>query len=239
MAAILREVLNAQGLGLTISCAGQSRVGLNISGTWTGLISFYFSTDGLNYEPYNKLSMAVFPTTTTQQSATANGNFEVGVKNFVGVRIILTTLTTGAPVVALGTSIDSSYQDAFLVSTSKYVEQTSGAGAANTVTVAQQANRAWRVRTLTVGFSAAPASNVNVQITDGASNVIWSGYATVSSSGGGESGGTWTAPLPQDPNWPGVTGGGVVNTPGNSLVIAVAAGGGSVVSTVNAEICAA
>ena len=52
-------------------------------------------------------------------------------------------------------------------------------------------------------------------------------------------GGSWNVPLPFDTGTPGQVGGGLVTTPGNSLVITLAAPGGSVVSTLNAEVAAA
>jgi len=98
------------------------------------------------------------------------------------------------------------------------------------VTIAAQTNRGWRLRTLTVGWSVAPAAAVLCTIQDG-STVIWETYIPKDTPVG-----DFQVKLPADPNTPGLSGGGVFNTPGNTLVITVADPGGSVVSKINAEI---
>lgn len=240
MANLLREVLNASGMSLGIYCAGQSKVGINVSGTWTGTIPFSASTDGLNFIP---LSVTPFASGPTVQSTTANGSWEVLVQNYLVVKcgkapVGGVTIASGSAVVVMGSSIDASYQDAFLASTSKYVSQSVGGGATNVVTINAQTNRAWRLRTLSIGYSAAAAGSVDLKVSDGASAVLWEGYVPPSLNGV-SGGGTWLAPLPPDDGNPGIVSGGVVGTPGNSLIITLAAPGGSVVSTVNAEIYSA
>jgi hypothetical protein len=68
-----------------------------------------------------------------------------------------------------------------------------------------------------------------VQVTDGASAILWAGDLPTTA-------GVTNIPLPADNNQFGVSGGGVVNTPGNTLVITVASAGGSVKTNVNAEV---
>ncbi len=232
MATILREALNSQGMQLTIFCGGQSYVGLNVSGTWAGLINWSGSFDGIKFFP---LSVTPFPSGATVQSVTGNGNSFVPVQNYVAVRATLTTLTSGSAVVTMAASIDSSYQDAFLGATSLFVNQETSGGLTNVVTIAAQANRAWRCRTLSVGFSVAAGAAVALTISDGSSGVIWKGYVPANPEATGTSGGTFLVPLPADSNVPGVSGGGVVGTVGNSMIITLGAPGGSVVSEVNAE----
>ena len=148
------------------------------------------------------------------------------------MKVCFATLLTGTVVATLVASVDSSYQDAFLASTSKYVNAVHGR-AACVITQAAQANRAWRLRTLTTAFSVAAAAAVKLTITDGASAVLWEEYVPAAA-------GTYLVPLPADPNVPGLSGGGLVNTPGNSMmVITLADGGGSVSSELNAEFTAA
>ena len=224
MATRLTEVLNADAMSLGIYCGGQSKVGINLSGTWAGTVRFFGSTDGINFIP---LSVTPFASGTTVQSATANGNWEVLVQNYVVIKAVFSR-TSGSVVVVLSASIDSSYQDAFLASTSRFVAQEITAGAANAITQAAQANRAWRLRTLTGACSAAPGAAVKVTVTDGASSLLWESYIAASA-------GPFAVTLPADPNTPGVSGGGVVGTPGNSMVVTLAAPGGSVVSSLNCE----
>ncbi len=229
MANIIREALNADQMRLPLFTGGMSAVGFGLSGTWTGSVAFRFSNDGIRFFP---LSVTPFASGTAVQAATANGNYFSPVLNFVAVDVVFTRLT-GTLIATLATSIDSSWQDAFLASTSKYVNSVA-TGATNTITIAAQANRAWRLRTLSVGVqsTATWASNPVLKITDGASSILWaSDIATTA--------GVTNMPLPADSNTPGLSGGGVVNTPGNTLVITLASGGGSVQTNLNAEIVAA
>lgn len=234
MATILAEALNATGMKLTIFSGGQSYVGLNVAGTWVGTVSFFGSTDGMNFVP---LFVTPFASGTAVSSSTANGSWFVPVGNYLAIRVTFTR-TSGTAIVTLAASTDSSYQDAFLATTSRWVSQSVSGGAANAITVAAQANRAWNISELVIGYSVAPAAAVLVTISDGASSVLWETYVPpLVNDGAATVGGTFRVPLPQpsgsDPR------GGVTNTPGNSLVITLAAPGGSVVSKVNAKISAA
>lgn len=229
MATIVREVLTVLSMKLPIFCGGMSRVGFGISGTFVGTVSFFYSTDGVNFRP---LSVRPFASGATVQSTTATGNWEADVGNAVAIMVQVTAYTSGSVIVTLGASIDSSYQDAFLAPTSKFVSQEVAGGSTNVITQAAQTNRAWRLRTLTGAFSVAAGAAVAITITDGASSVLWKSYVPLTA-------GPWTVTLPPDPNIPGVGGGGVVGTAGNSLVVTLAAPGGSVVSEVNCEFLAA
>jgi hypothetical protein len=229
MATIIREVLTSTSFPpLTIWCAGMTSVGVALTGTWTGSVAFLGSTDGLNFKP---ITVTPFPQGTGVQSAAANGNFYFNVANYRAFQI-KPTVTTGSIVAVMGVSLDSSYQDAYLAPSSKYVSQETASGAATTITIAAQANRAWRLRTLSGGFSAAPGAAVKVTVSDGGSTTLWEEYLSASAGG-------WQLKLPTGTTTPGVIDGGVVNTPGNSLVITVAAPGGSVTTAASAEIAAA
>ncbi len=224
MATILREVLNADQMKLIIFCGQQSKVGIGLSGTWVGTVAFRASTDGVNF---TSVTVAPFASGTAVSSVTTTGNWEFDVKNYVAFQVVFTR-TSGSVVAQLAASIDSSYQDAFLASTSIFVSQGATGGAANTITQAAQANRAWRLRTLSGGFSVAPSAAVKVTVSDGGSATIWEEYLAAAA-------GPWKLQLPLDSNVPGVTGGGVVGTPGNSLVVTIAAPGGSVATSASAE----
>jgi hypothetical protein len=227
MANTIRQVLNAQGLSLPLFCGGLSRIGIGVSGVWTGQLNFEFSVDGLTFYP---MSVAVFALDVGQQFTTVNGNFYVAVKNFIAARCRLVTLTSGAPVVIMSASVDSSYQDAFLASTSHFVNQASSANSGNVVTQPAQANRAWRLRYLNISVSgtAVWAASPAFKISDGASAVLWAGDLPTAQ-------GQNTIGLPEDPKTAGLSGGGVVGTPGNSMVVTVAAAGSGIITNVNAE----
>lgn len=225
----LQEVLTAQGIKLPIFCGGTAAVGIGVTGTWTGTLTFKYSTDGINF---NNLFATPFPSGTAVNTVTANGNWFIRALNYVVVQVEMTTLLTGSPIITLCAAGDNSWQDAFLVATSQFVEQQATGGLANTITIAAQANRAWRCRTVSGGFSVAPAAAVRVTITDGASAVIWSEWLAATA-------GQWKLNLPADSYFPTVSLGGVVGTAGNSMVVTVAAPGGAVVTDMSCEILTA
>lgn len=231
MANLIRAGLNVAGARLPLYTGGQSLAGFSLAGTWVGTVGFQYSTDGVNFKD---LFVTPFPSGTAVKSATANGNWLARNLNAVAVQLNLSALTSGSVLATIAASTDASAQDAFLASTSKYISQSVSGGATNVITVAAQANRAWRLRSLSVGGSIAASAAVDVKVTDGASSVLWEGYVPPSLNGI-SGGGSFLLPLPPpDPSSP--NSGGVVGTPGNSMVITLAAPGGSVVSTVNAEL---
>lgn len=229
-----RRAINASGDSLTLFTGGMSRIGFGVTGTWAGTLTFFGSNDGVNFFKVGVLPFPVTAPLTQQNNTTANGNFEAFVNNLVAFKIGATTLTSGTALIQMAASNDTSYQDAFMASTSRAVSQSQSGGTANTLTIAAQANRAWRCRTLSVGWSVAPAAAVELTISDGGSATLWDGYIPPTPATGGLIG-TYLVPLPSDPGIPGITGGGVVGTVGNSLVITLSAPGGSVVSKLNAE----
>lgn len=231
MSLVIREGLNSTGMRLPLFTGGQSFAGFGIAGTWAGTLSFQFSTDGVNF---NALSVQPFASGTTIQSTTANGNWFVPVQNFVAVQVVATALTSGVAVVTIATAIDSSWQDAFLAATSIFVNQSSTANAANAVTIAAQTNRAWRLRSLVISVSATATWGASPALTvsDGSSSILFAIDPPTTT-------GTYEVPLPADNGTPGTPGKGLVNTPGNSMVITLAAAGGTAKTNVNAEMRAA
>lgn len=230
MANPIFEALGATGMSLGIYCGGMSYVGISLTGSWVGTVRFFGSVDGVNFIP---VSVTPFASGTAVTSATANGNWFLPVGNFVVIKAVFTR-TSGTVTVKMATSIDSSYQDAFLLATSIFQNSTQTA-ATNTLTIAGQANRAWRLRTLVVsvsGGAATWAASPNLTIKDG-TTLLWGLDIPVTDAS------NYNIPLPADPKTPGVSGGGIITTPGNALVIAMVSGGGAVVTNINAEVRAA
>lgn len=226
MANIIRLGLSADGMKLPLFVGGMSRAAFLLSGTWAGTVRFEVSYDGVNFKP---LHVTPFASGTAVSSATANGSWWCDVGNALVVRVSFTR-TSGTVLAAVACSIDASYQDAFLASTSRFVNQTV-TNTTNTVTVAAQANRAWRCRTLTITVEAAAtwAAQPCWKILDGASSVLWAGDLATAA-------GQYKIELPSDPGIPGVVGGGVVGTVGNAMSVVVAAAGSGVDTNINAEI---
>jgi hypothetical protein len=228
VAALIREALNADGMSLTVFTGGQSKVGIGLTGTWVGTVKFFASVDGINFIP---VYLTPFASGTTVLSTTATGNWESACLNYVAFKATFTR-TSGTAIVTMAASVDASYQSAFLAASSVFVSQSIASGAANAITQAAQANRAWRLRTCVVGYSTAASSVALLTVSDGGSSTLWETYVPVGATG---LIGTFQVPLPADPNIPGLTGGGIVGTVGSSMVVTLAAPGGSTVSKLNCE----
>jgi hypothetical protein len=224
MATIIREVLNNATQSLTIFCGGMAKVGIGIpalSGAGT-TVSFFGSTDGLNFIPIN---VNIFPFSSGQSTTTATGNFETPVLDFVAMRVQVTTLgPAGAVTVVMATAIDSSWQDAFLTPQQKWPSSYKLGGGQNILNIPAQANRAWRVRSLVITAVGGPtgwASQPVLQVVDGQFPVL-PGTVTWQMDLIGQNTGPLNIPLPSDSNTPGVSGGGIVGTPGNQMNIVLA-----------------
>ncbi len=245
MATIVREALNAAGMRLTIFSSGAAYVGLNLSGVWAGSVQFQASTDGINF---NAVNLTPWPSGVDVSAATANGNWFSRALNYLAFQVYVPTLTSGAVATALATSNDSSYQNAFLTPQARY-PFSHALSATNLLTVAAQANRAWRLRTLLVSTgtgnpssssssSGSPGTGTATAVTwadspalivrDGV-NIIWGCDLPTTI-------GPYSVPLPADPGIPGLVGGGVVGTVGNAMTISVASGGAYIYSSIQAEV---
>lgn len=228
MAQITREVLNADGMSTTIYCAGQSTVGIGISGTWVGTVKFYGSQDGLNFIA---LTVTPFASGTGVQSTTATGNWFVAVQNFVAIKVTFTR-TSGSVTAILAAAVDASWQDAFLSSTTIFASSSVTSGN-NTLTQAAQTNRAWNLQFLEV-CSSGPGYGANGKV------VVYDGGVTGSvlyqetlTSPVGSVGTVQKCNLPVDQNG----NPSIVNTPGNAMTIVVY-GTGNNATIVNAKFSA-
>src|SRR6516162_11190605 len=96
----ISELLNATGMGLALFTGQQTRVGVGLSGAWTGTVAFNASTDGIIFNP---VFMTPFASGTNVSSATANGNWFSDVKNYLAFQAVFTR-TTGSVIVALSAS---------------------------------------------------------------------------------------------------------------------------------------
>src|SRR3990167_2704809 len=220
---LIQEVLNADAMSLTIPCEGKGNVGIGISGTWTGTVTFKASTDGLNFID---LSVTPFASGTAVQSATANGNWFTPAKNFKSIKVTFTR-TTGSVQVTMAAAEDSSWQDAFLATTTIFNSSYASSGV-NTLTQAAQANRAWKLEFLEVSFSGpgfGAAGRITVYDGTVAGNVL---YRSFLASPVGSVGTNQLLDLPP---------GGITNTPGNAMTIVIDSAGSNA-STINTKFSA-
>jgi hypothetical protein len=218
MASYLTEVLNADGMFLQIFCGGQSKVGIDLTGTWVGTVTFSGSVDGLNFIPIN---VTPFASGTGVNQVTANGTWESVVGNFTVIRATFSR-TSGSAAVIMTASIDSSYQDAFITTSVRYPNSIA-TNATNTLTQAAQANRAWRLKTLKITTSSQPSwlTSPNVTINDG-STALWAFDLPPQ----GSSGIVYDIVLPSE---------GIIGSPGNAMSIVLPAGGAGCKTSINAE----
>ncbi len=220
MAYTIREVLTADAMQLPIFCGGTTFVGIGVTGTWVGTLKFYASTDGVQFF---QVGVTPFASGTDVQSATGNGSWFFNVRNYVAFKVVFTR-TSGSSTVVLAAATDSSWQDAFLASSTINVASSHASGGANVITQAAQANRAWRLLALSVGYSAAASAAVLLTVSDGGSTTLWEGYVPPSLNGI-SGGGTFSAPIPAVFRVGSSIQGGIVNTPGNSMIVTLADAG--------------
>lgn len=179
------KVLTALNQEVTIWCAGQAKVGVNIfSVTGTNTFTFLGSTDGIQFNPQ---SVAVYPAAqspgfqvggvATQsnlpasavQTAAAAGQWELNVGNLQFFRVQITS-GSGPAKVALGASVDGSYQEVFQSPANigvslavGYPSTTSTASDLNTLTIPAVANATINLTFLEVAM-AGPGFGGNAQL---------------------------------------------------------------------------
>lgn len=230
MAQISRELLNADGMSLTVFTGGQSNIGFGISGTWTGTVSFFGSTDGIYFIP---IGVTPFASGTAVQTATANGNWFTANKNYLAVKVVFAR-TTGSVQVNVAGAVDSSWQDAFLTQTTIFNSKESAA-TSNTLTQTAQTNRAWNLTFCEICLNGPQGlGQVAVTIYDGtaAGSVIFKEYIP---NAIGSVGYTYKCNLPTDANGLST----LVGTPGNAMTIAVTGVSGTGSSIINTKFQAA
>jgi hypothetical protein len=87
-----------------IPVSGQGAVGIQLSGTWAGTVSFQASVDGTNYLPMNLLPVNSGTASTT---TTTSNIFLANVSGLSVVRVKLTTTSSGTVVVSWRVSSQS------------------------------------------------------------------------------------------------------------------------------------
>lgn len=247
MATINRQLFSAQDMQLTVYCGpanngtglvaaaspNAGRIGIGISGTWVGTITFKCSTDGINFQ-----NATVTPNAsgTGVQTATANGSWFIDAKNYVAFQVYFTSKTSGSPIVALAVANnDATWQDAFRVSTLLYVNS-AATSAANTLTQAAITNQAWCLSFLQVSTNQRTSwlTNPNLQVQDG---VAGSKLFAVDLYDVGSSGYIYDITLPLLDDGTGRRG--IVGTVGNAMVITLASPGSGPKTNINAKFRAA
>lgn len=141
---VSREAFSAVNQSLQLNVAGNTYVGFGITGTFAGTLSFSGSTDGVNFTALSVYAYPMVDGGTSVQSVTATGNYVVPVNGLIMVKVAFTAKTSGTPVVAIASSVDGSYADAYSAET--VLSQTSSAShAINTLTIAANTNHGWRI----------------------------------------------------------------------------------------------
>lgn len=89
---------------ISLSVTGQGSVGIQVTGTWTGTITFEGSVDGLNFQ-----AITAFPTnsTTGATTTTSNGVWSTSVAGLTIIRVRMSSYTSGTAMVSMGLSSTS------------------------------------------------------------------------------------------------------------------------------------
>jgi hypothetical protein len=218
------EILTVDQMELPIFCGNMNFIGLRVAGTWAGSVSFFGSFDSIKYQP---ATVTPYVSGAGVQSSTANGSWFIPSQNYTSFKVRFGR-TSGSAIVYLVASTDGTYQLAYLDPTDRF-KNSVATNATNTLTIAANANRASRLRALKVsvlGGAVTWAAQPALTIKDGAT-LLWAFDLPTTN------GAIHDIPLPQETT---EAPGGLINTPGNTLVIACAAGGASVQTNINCDI---
>ncbi len=107
---IFTSIVNAQNITTTVcpgagcidlNVAGQGSIGIQITGTWSGTVTFQASVNNVDY-----VSLLVIPTTspTAVTTTTANGVWTAPVAGLTTVRVVFTAWASGTAVVVRRTT---------------------------------------------------------------------------------------------------------------------------------------
>jgi len=233
------KVLNAVNQEVTIWCEGQAKVGIGITAvTGTPTLRFQGSLDGLTFNP---LTVGAYPSADPPvagvTSVTATGNYEVSVQNYEFIRVKMTA-GAGPATVIMTASVDSSYQEAYLVGQSSvnltstlYPSTTSTAADTNTMTIPGQANRTVNMTFLEVSLVGSGfGGNAQLRIWDGSIGNGVPLFSVFLVAPVGSVGTIQKVDLPEDAQG----NVGIQGTPGNALVIQIR-NLGAVSSIINAR----
>ncbi len=236
-----------------------SYVGIRFSGTWVGTVYTEASiADYGNSGPgggANFKSVGVYQKITATTAAlagssfTANGTFYWPVQNYATFQVRFTR-TSGSLLATLAASIDSSYGDAWLSPSGRFLNSYAN-GTQNVLTIPADSNYGRRLRSLVVsaaphvgggggvsssaagGTTASWASNPVLRIYDGTAAA---GELLYASDLPNALPFQYSVPLPYPQTASeGVSDGGVFFTPGNVGTIVIASGGSNITTNANAE----
>mgnify|MGYP001576386688 CR=1 FL=1 len=232
------KVLNAVNQEVTIWCAGQAKLGISIrSVTGTPTLKFFGSLDGLTFNP---ITVGAYPSATPPASgvtsATAAGDYEVNVQNYHFIRVQMTS-GAGPATVVMAASVDSSYQEAFMVGqssvnlTSTLYPSTTATSGVNTQTVPGQANRTINLTFLEISMIGPNFGNAQLRIWDGAVGNGVPLYQCFITSTAGSVGTIQKINLPED-----AQGNiGLQGTPGNAMNIQIV-NSGNMATIINSRV---
>lgn len=210
---ITREVLNADGMSLSIVPGDSGNVGIGLSGTWAGTVYFEQAVKD-NPTVWIADSQTPFPSGTKVSSATANGNWFSQVQANVFAKRVRFSLTSGSLIAIMAAANDASWQDAFLAAGgSGGINRSSTAtSGTNTLTQSAQANRAQKLTFAEVCFAGTYFGGAGrLTIFDGtvAGTILFEEFIqppTVAGSVG------WKQQITLPPD-------GIVGTPGNAMTM--------------------
>ena len=177
---IKRMRMTAVQQSLILQCGGMDYVGIGITGTFAATLSFYGSTDGINFNPLN---VHAYPWLETDMATNYINNYQktpsgsvtqtlcAPAVGLLAIKVVCTAYVSGSAQLVLAASDDGSYADAFSAPSAIWQTQAQ-THAANTITIAANANHGWRLASLIIGINAA-ATTPSVSVKDSAGTVLW------------------------------------------------------------------
>lgn len=168
---VSRQNFTALNQVLHLAVLRNAYVGIGVTGTFVGTVSFYGSYDGSNW---TALDCQIYPwvdggslvTGHAQASGAANGQYVSLVSDYKFIKVTVTSLASGNPVVSIAASTDGSYAAAYQ-SQSGLWRTSPGWGNNNTSTANANTNHGWRLKKLMVSL-ATLGTLPRVTIKDGA-----------------------------------------------------------------------
>lgn len=264
MATLVRGLLNANQMDVRVFCAGMSYVGIGVSGTFVGTLSFFmqqfsseggmFGPDATRVYPYPGAAIPSDVTSTGVASVTFTGttatNYYWPVQNCTVFSARVSAYTSGSPIVTLAAALDGSWADAFLpasggngININKSV-----VGGQNILIIPANPNLPRRLKSLVV--TVAPEQGAGGS-SSGATTAVWNAYPPLRIYDGAYPTDNimfaadlnttvpfqYDVPLPdQKTDFPGISDEGLAGTPANPITIFLASPGLGITTNINAEV---
>jgi len=98
---VTQGTITTNGQAVTADCRGAGSAAAQVTGTWSGTLSFKASVDGVNFVAINATPPTGGSAVTT---TTGNGVWIISLGGYSQLEVVATATMTGSAVVSIGTS---------------------------------------------------------------------------------------------------------------------------------------